>query len=265
MRKQYILLILIVLFVNSAYSQIIKPHTLLKRTDTSLNNIKTLVYKINKKSKFFSDNDTLQNTAICSLYIAPENKMGAYHILDIKQLPNEIYAHYQYDGEFSTEFLYRTDSLDYERKVFTTNVLEKETNSIGGIGYSLLLKDYFKKRNIFKQYRSPLAKIFIKDITTEESVYKKVPVYILNVYGKDKPRANRINSSVEKYYIRKSDFLPIAYSFYGEFEGMKETEFTEIEYLEINPEIPLETFKIDPAIKEVKPKLYFEEIQKYQF
>ncbi len=264
MRNQYILLILIVLFANNAYSQIIKPNALLKKTEASLNNIKTLVYKINKKSKFFSDNDTLQNTAICSLYIVPENKMGAYHILDIKQLSNDIYAHYQYDGEFSSEFLYKTDSLDYERKIFITNVSEKENNNVGGIGYSLLLKDYFKKQSIFKQYRSLLAKIAIKDITTEESVYKSVPVYILNVYGKDKPRPNRINSSVEKYYIRKSDFLPIAYSFYGEFEGMQETEFTEIHYLEINPQIPLEAFKIDPTIKDVKPKLYFEEIQKYQ-
>lgn len=110
---------------------------------------------------------------------------------------------------------------------------------------------------------SILAKLILKDITSEENIYNGIPVYVLTVYGKDKPRENRINSSVEKYYIRKSDFLPIAQSFYGEFEGMKQTEFTEIEYLEINPEIPLDTFKIDPSIKEVKPKDYFEEIQKY--
>ena len=44
---------------------------------------------------------------------------------------------------------------------------------------------------------------------------------------------------------------------------MKETEFTEIEYLEINPELSLDAFKIDPSVKEVKPRVYFEEIQKY--
>lgn|SRR5690606_13399203 len=262
MKKQNILLI-IILFFNSAYSQTIKPNTLLKETETSLKGIRTLVYKINKKSKFFSDNDTLQKTAICSLYIVPENKMGAYHILNVKQLSNNIYGRYQYDGQFSIEFLYKTDSLDYERKVYITNILEKESNSIGGIGYSLLLKDYFKKQNIFKQYRSFLAKFFLKDITTEESVYNGIPVYILTVYGKDKPRENRINSAVEKYYIRKSDFLPIAHSFYGEFQGMKETEFTEIEYLEINPELSLDAFKIDPSVKEVKPRVYYEEMQKY--
>src|SRR5690606_16078582 len=249
------------IFISNA--QPIKPKDLLKKTEQSIKEIKTLAYKINKKRKFFSDNDTLQKTTICSLYIVTENKMGAYHILNVKQLSNNIYGRYQYDGQFSIEFLYKTDSLDYERKVYITNILEKESNSIGGIGYSLLLKDYFKKQNIFKQYRSFLAKFFLKDITTEESVYNGIPVYILTVYGKDKPRENRINSAVEKYYIRKSDFLPIAHSFYGEFQGMKETEFTEIEYLEINPELSLDAFKIDPSVKEVKPRVYYEEMQKY--
>ena len=57
--------------------------------------------------------------------------------------------------------------------------------------------------------------------------------------------------------------MTIAHSIYGEFQGMKEIEFTEIEYLEINPDIHLDTFKIDPSIKEVKPRVYFEEMQKY--
>src|SRR5690606_25005452 len=137
-------------------------------------------------------------------------------------------------------------------------------NSIkGNFVSNFILNDYFKKNNIFKQYRSLLAKILIKDITTEESIYKGTTVYVLTVYGKDKPRPNRINSAVDKYYIRKSDFLPIAHSFYGEFEGMKETEFTEIEYLNINPKLSLDFFKGDPTIKEVKPRAFYEESQKY--
>lgn len=44
---------------------------------------------------------------------------------------------------------------------------------------------------------------------------------------------------------------------------MKETEFTEIEYLEINPELSLDVFKIDPTVKEVNPRGYYEEMQKY--
>src|SRR5690606_25095543 len=174
------------------------------------------------------------------------------------------YNQYKYDGTYSSFLYFHSDSLDIPKKTTITNVLDDNYNSIkGNFVSNFILNDYFKKNNIFKQYRSFLAKFFLKDITTEESVYNGIPVYILTVYGKDKPRENRINSAVEKYYIRKSDFLPIAHSFYGEFQGMKETEFTEIEYLEINPELSLDAFKIDPSVKEVKPRVYYEEMQKY--
>lgn len=44
---------------------------------------------------------------------------------------------------------------------------------------------------------------------------------------------------------------------------MKQTEFTEIEYLKINPPISIDEFKIDPSVKEVVPKTYFEELLKH--
>src|SRR5690606_9559966 len=138
-----------------------------------------------------------------------------------------------------SSLFYSTDSIN-NKKISIENVKENNYNSIKGTFISsYLLQDYFKKQNVFKQYRSILAKFLLKGITTEESTHNGTPVYVLTVYGKDKPRENRINSSVDKYYIRKTDFLPIAHSFYGEFQGMKQTEFTEIEYLEMNPDISL--------------------------
>jgi len=265
MKKKYFLFISIFLmfsiFISNAQS--IKPNVLLKKTEASLSNIKTLTYTINKKSKFFASKDTLDQSAVGIIKIVPEDEMGSYHKVYFNH-GEKRYNQYKYDGTYSFFLYFHSDSLDIPKKTTITNVLDDNYNSIkGNFVSNFILNDYFKKNNIFKQYRSLLAKILIKDITTEESIYKGTTVYVLTVYGKDKPRPNRINSAVDKYYIRKSDFLPIAHSFYGEFEGMKETEFTEIEYLEINPEISSDAFKIDPSVKEVKPRVYFEEMQKY--
>lgn len=265
MSKKYYLLSLIVLLftVKLSFAQPIKPNTLLKKTEQSLKEINTLTYKIHRTDKYFSTNDTIKDSAIGTLYIVPGDKMGTYHKMYFKH-DDKKYSYHEYDGKYTLTLFYDIDSLNQKKKITVEDIGDNNYSSINGTFISnYLLNDYFKKNNIFKQYRSLLAKILIKDITTEESIYKNTPVYVLTVYGKDKPRPNRINSSIDKYYIRKSDFLPIAHSFYGEFEGMKETEFTEIEYLEINPDIPLDTFKIDPSIKEVKPRVYFEEMQKY--
>lgn len=265
MRKKYHLLTLSILFftVNLSFAQAIKPNTLLKKTEQSLKNIKTLTYKINKKSKFFSSKDTLNRSAVGIIKIVPEDEMNSYHKVYFNHGENK-YNQYQYDGSYSSFLFFHSDSLDVQKKITITNVLNDNYNSIkGNFVRSFILQDYFRKNNIFKQYRSVLAKILLKDMTLEESNYKSIPVYILTAYGKDRERENHINSVVDKYYIRKSDFLPIAHSFYGEFQGMKEIEFTEIEYLEINPEISLDAFKVDPSIKEVQPKVYFDEMQKY--
>jgi len=265
MRKKYHLLTLIILLfaTNLSFAQPLKPNALLKKTEQSLKNINTLTYKIHRTDKYFASKDTLKRSAVGTIKIVPKDEMGAYHKVSFNH-GNKKYNQYKYDGTYSSFLYFHSDSLNIPKKTIITNVLNDNYNSIkGNFVSNFLLQDYFRKKNIFKQYRSILAKLHIKDITTEDSIYKDTPVYILTVYGTDKERENHINSIIDKYYIRKSDFLPIAQSFYGEFQGMKQTEFIEIDYLEINPDIHLDTFKIDPSIKEVDPKVYFDEMQKY--
>lgn len=263
MKKKYLLLPLILLFFNCLFAQSIKSNVLLKETEQALKEIKTVTYKINRSVKDFSSNDTINGLVVGTLYIDIKDKMGAYYILHTKSSEKK-YNYHKYDGQYTSSLFYNVDSLSKPKRVTIENVANNNYGSIRGTYISnYLLKDYFKKQNIFKQYRSFLAKFLIKNITTEESTYLGTPVYILTIYGKDKPKENRINSSIEKYYIRKSDYLPIAQSFYGEFQGMKQTEFTEIEYLEINPQISLDVFQIDPSVKEVIPSIYYEQLQKY--
>lgn len=257
---KHILTIISVLLITICYSQNITTNKLLKQTEQSLKKINTVVYKIEKSSNYFGSNETDYSNAICSLYIEPKDRLCSYFIIHSKD-SKKNYSNVKYDGSLAQSLYYNIDSLDYKKKIRTQDIELKGHSYVNGTHY--ILNDYFKKDNIFKQYRSLIANIFIKEITVEESVYKDTPVYILTVYGKDKPRPNRINSSIDKYYIRKNDFLPIAHSFYGEFEGMKENTFTEIEYLNINPNLSLDFFKVDPTIKEVKPRAFYEESQKY--
>src|SRR5690606_26664991 len=126
-----------------------------------------------------------------------------------------------------------------------------------------LLQDYFKEKNIFRQTRSLGGKLLIKKMEIEEITYLNETVYLLTVYAKNIKLPNYVQNAVNKYYIRKTDFLPVAYSFSGEFEGMKEYEYYEIDYIAINPDIPLEEFKVDTNVTEIKPKTIYEKLQKY--
>lgn len=66
---------------------------------------------------------------------------------------------------------------------------------------------------------------------------------------------------IEKYYIDKTNFLPIGYIFNGEFEGMKGYETYSIEYLEMNPLLNTQSFKAFNNIDKINKR----EMQKYQF
>src|SRR5690606_2163358 len=194
MRKKYHLLSLIVLLftVNLSFAQPIKPNALLKKTEQSLKEINTLTYKIHRTDKYFSSKDTLKRSAVGTIKIVPDDEMGAYHKVYFNH-GNKKYNQYKYDGTYSSFLYFHSDSLNVPKKIFIENVINNNYSTMkGNFVRNFLLQDYFRKNNLFKQYRSVLAKIHIKDIITEEGIYKDIPVYILTVYGKDKPRENHI-------------------------------------------------------------------------
>lgn len=249
----------------TGYSQPIKPKQLLKKVDAVLNELETVVYKIDRKDKYFTSKpiDTTRKVALCSLYLAPEDKMKAYHILDIKSQDNH-YIHYKYDGNHTATVFYRKDSLETTKKVFVENVFETNYRSVSGSDF--LLRDYFDNKRAFRQYNSLLAKLFfLKKTEVTEGTFMGVPVYVLTFYSKNmEKRRNYIDSTIVTHYIRKSDFLPIGYKALSHNENMVEYEYYEIEYLDINPKLPLELFKVSPNVTEIKPKEVYERIKKHK-
>src|SRR5690606_26590815 len=254
---------IVLLFSFQTYSQPIKPKQLLKKIDASLNDIQTLVYKIERTDKSFTSKDTVQSIAVCSLYMASKDKMKAYYILDKQQSENTL-SHHKYDGVYSSYVYYKKDSLDFTKKAVIKSVLDNGYLIAENAMYNYDLKYFLYDKKSFRKYNSLYARLFhIKEIKVEETTHLNTPVYLLTVYAKNKKSIQYIKNAVDKYYIRKSDFLPIAHSFYGELENMTTYEYYEVDYLAVNPHIPLEEFKINTTQTEIQPKSIYENVKKF--
>lgn len=221
-------------------AQPIEPKELLKKSDKALADIKTVVYKVDYKTKYLARKDTIYTTAVCSLYIAPKN---VYNIVDFKSVESNrnIYGYRKYDsnGVFMLNYL-----LDSQNEVGKPNIYWDKKEKQGALNsYNfLLLKEYFSRKRPFGQYNSLTGKLMIEEIIVTEEMHKNTPVYIVTINFKD---SKDTRDSVEKHYIRKSDFLPIAYYSFLRWESMEQYNYYEVDYIAINPDIPLETFKVD--------------------
>lgn len=259
-----IIALFFVTFIGEA--QNISPKQLLKKTDKALKNIHTVAYKINLTKKPFASKDTLKMVALCTLDLTSQNKPGKYYNYIIsKRTKDDIIAYEKYDGVFNSEVYYKThpDSLEQPKRVFIYNS-DKIDYGLVNNNISIMCTNIFSKEGSFTRYKSFFKrKSSVKEMEVKEETLSGIPVYELTITGKNKNAPNAIQNWVDKYYIRKTDFLPVAYGSYGEFEGMHETEYAVIEYIAINPDIPLDTFKVNTNVTEIKPKVLYENAQKY--
>lgn len=247
--KKTILLFLTTIFLSlgfSANAQSIELNELLTKAEESLNNINTVVYKVDYFNKYLAKNDTLYSTAICSLYRMPKDKMQSFHRIDLefeveKDAP-KYFGQRMYNGEKVLWYSNSVDSLTtnekteiYSEKKMKYSVVENYSN--------YLLKQYFGRKDNFSIYGTKRAKIRMKDINVTEENLHGTPVYVLNIAYKDQKDTTR--DEVTKHYIRKSDFLPIARYSFLRWENMEQYNYYEIEYLTINSGVSLDDFKIE--------------------
>lgn len=237
MKKKYLVYLLVIFGVSLAKAQSIDNKDLLNKSYEALKNIKTLIYKVDYSTKYLASRDTVHRTAICSLYVAPKNKMKTYNIVDLEHTDAELhfYGHRKYDGKKTLWANYDIDSLNSDSEVYI-DTKRRDVHSIV-INYSdLLLKEYFMMEKPFKKYEKVSDRILV----TEE-LHKDLEVYVITVAFRDQ---EDVKDNVEKHYIRKSDFLPVAFQSFLRWENMEQYNYYEIEYLEINPDLPLEKFKV---------------------
>ena len=238
MKKNYLFLIFCLIFSSFVgNAQSIENKELLNKSYEALKNIKTVVYKVDYSTKYLARRDTVYITAVCSLYIAPKDKMKTYNIVDLEYLDSDFhsYGKRKYDGKKTLWANYPIDSLNSHIKPFIDSK-KREIHSIVSNYSDLLLKEYFIQNKPFIKYQSVSDKILV----TEE-VHKNIPVYVITVAFQDQ---DDVKDNIEKHYIRKSDFLPVAYHSFLRWENMEQYNYYEVEYLAINPDIPLEKFKV---------------------
>jgi len=240
MKMKHIFFLLIfttTIFSPKGNAQSIDNKELLNKSYEALKNIKTIVYKVDYATKYLARRDTVRTTAVCSLYVAPKDKMKTYNIVDSEYWESgfHVYGHRRYDGKKAIWANYPIDSLDSKRKPSIINK-KRERNSVVENYSDLLLKEYF----IFEKPLIRYLPVSDKILVTEE-VHNDIPVYVITVAFQDQ---GDTRDNVEKHYIRKSDFLPIVFYSFLRFENMEQYNYYEVEYLAINPDIPLKEFKV---------------------
>ncbi len=239
-------IVLLLLSTFSTFAQPIELKELVKKVDESLNAITTVVYKVDYFNKYLARKDTLYSTAICSLYLAPEDKMKSYHKIDLKfemeKNGDNYFGQRRYNGDKVLWYSNLADSLTTDEKPEIYNDNEMKYAVVDNYS-NYLLKKYFGEKNNFNVYGSLLIKIVIKDIQVTEEMLHNAPVYVLTITYKDKKDTTR--DRVEKHYIRKTDFLPIAFYSFLRWENMEQYNYYEIDYIAINTAILPDHFKIE--------------------
>lgn len=245
-KKNFLLLISLFLGTNISFAQPIELKELLQQVDNSLNNINTVTYKVDYFNKYLAKKDTLHSTAICSLYRMPNDKMKSYHTIDLElesEKGNDKYfSQRRYNGDKVLWYSRKIDSLTTNEKPEIYSDKKMKHSVVNGYS-NFLLKKYFGKKTNFRSYSTKVVQAFIKDINVTEELLHGTPVYVLNIYYKDRKDSTRDN--VERHYIRKIDFLPIAFYSFLRWENMEQYNYYEINYIAINNNISIDDFKID--------------------
>lgn len=240
-------LILILLSGFSTFAQAIELKEFLKKVDESLNNITAVVYKVDYFNKYLARKDTLYSTAICSLYLVPQDKMKSYHKIDLEfemeKNGDKYFGQRRYNGDKVLWYSNLVDSLTVNEKPEIYNDNEMKYTVVENYS-NFLLKKYFGKKKYFDRYGSVLIKIIIKDVKVTEEMLHNTPVYVLTITYKD-DKKDTTRDHVEKHYIRKTDFLPIAFYSFLRWENMEQYNYYEIDYIALNPAISPDHFKIE--------------------
>lgn len=242
--KKYLLfvvaLLVAVLSTSSLYAQLTnaQKNELFYKVDKAINNLQTVVYKLNYNTKFFERRDTISKTAICSLRIAPECKLKAYNIVDFecKDASSYTFGHRKYDGKKALWMTYT--NLDSLHKAITPEIFTKkrQVRAVVENYQNLLLEEYLFTKSSLGSHDIMSGLIPV----TEETLHG-TPVYVIHIKYMD---TADYRDNVAKHYIRKSDYLPIAYYSTMKLENMEQYRYYEVDYLAINPDLPAEAFTV---------------------
>jgi len=132
------------------------------------------------------------------------DKIGVYYNINQK-LNNITYTNHKYDGVNVSYIYIQNDSL-FTGSFMSENVKEKNY-AYANNNLKFICKEFFAKKNSLIHYISSSEKKMIKEV-----IYMKKPSYeITIIFNNSKNKNDEITNMIEKYYIDKTNFLPIGY------------------------------------------------------
>ncbi|OYQ37329.1 hypothetical protein CHU92_08520 [Flavobacterium cyanobacteriorum] len=241
----YFILTICLISTSSLHAQLTnaEKNELFYKVDKAIGNLQTVVYKLNYNTKFFARRDTIFETAICSLRIAPKDKLKAYNIVDFeyKDAAMHTFGHRKYDGNKALWITYF--NLDSLHKAINPEIFTKkrQVRAVVENYQNSLLEEYLFTKNPMGSHDIMSGLIPV----TEETLHG-TPVYVIHIKYVD---TADYKDNVAKHYIRKSDYLPIAYYSTMKWENMEQYRYYEVDYLAINPDLPVEAFTVSKEEK----------------
>lgn len=205
------------------------------KASVALSEKSTIVYEI-KLRDFKSENDSAFKYAICKLTKNHNDYLKCYYNLKMKK--KDYFVHFSYDGKY---FLYE-DTINNE-------VLYEEVFSDGyGWHYSIddyipfFLKGQESGKSPFGTYNSILGKLLIKTAKISDTIINKDSCFMIDIKLKD---GKVVRNNRKIYYIRKSDYLPIAYYDSSTVYGVPDPIMYFISYIDFPENIFLNDYSIN--------------------
>lgn len=244
MKRYLILLGLFTISLVSCAHVDSETKSILKEVDKRLNDIEHMTYYLNSYEKYFTDRDTVHIRGEVTLLRNDKKRFST----DVNFVVNGEWVE---DGEVVAKVLSKYDGQYFYSKLWNEHKIKDELyldvnqTKESPFDYSIthfILNEYFEKKP-FGNYFSFLASRYIESVEVEDVVFNDIECFkiIINVTE----RAD-VQNGFTHYYISKSDYLPIAYEFSGEYEGMKDYKFYTIDYLNINDEyLAMDYFQVE--------------------
>lgn len=249
MRLSFFIFSIILLFnyFNVIGAETESLRSVLKKTDRRLNSIEQLTYILEQDYSSFLSEDTAHYTVQVSMLRNPKDKYSPNVYFDLEgniQKNNQVVEHFKrvYDGKkLYSKYQSFSDLQDlegyYDIKEWGEDYpYQSQFTNLSILSY-LFEKNYFRKKN------NLLSSLDIKSIQMQNSVINEQECYKIIIEYKD---GKDIKNIYEEHFIRKSDYLLIAYMEIADFQDMKNYQYYTINYLDINDaNISEEFFKVD--------------------
>lgn len=235
--------------------------SVLIKTDQRLNSIEHLTYLLDQDYSSYTSEDTVRYSVKVSM---ARNNNDRYSPKSYFNLEGQVFKNNHIIEQFKR--VYDGENLYYKYQSFSDLEDLEGYYDIKEWGEDfpyqsrftrLSILSYLFEKNYFCKKNNLLSSLDIQSIQMQNSVINAQECYKIIIAYKD---GKDIKNIYEEHFIRKSDYLPIAYKQISDFQDMKEYQYYRINYLDINEEKRSDSsFKVDTTgLKQIKKTDYYE-------